>query len=70
MPKRLLLITYVFAIIIGAIGLPTLLALLQQLQWYEIIILSVVYSSLIVAGGLGLALALRKGRHEKKESTI
>jgi len=70
MPKRLLLITYVFAIIIGAIGLPILLVFLQQLQWYETIILSVVYSSLIVAGGLGLALALRKGRHEKKESKI
>ncbi|MCL7385215.1 MAG: hypothetical protein LZ158_02470 [Thaumarchaeota archaeon] len=69
MRKRLLLL-YVFAIIIGAIGFPSLLALLQQLQWYEVVILSVVYSSLIVAGGLGLALALRKERREKKELKV
>jgi hypothetical protein len=69
MRKRLLLL-YVFAIIIGTIGFPSLLALLQQLQWYEIVILSVVYSSLVVAGGLGLALALRKGRREKKELKV
>ncbi|MCL7395396.1 MAG: hypothetical protein LZ161_04140 [Thaumarchaeota archaeon] len=69
MRKRLLLL-YVFAIIIGAIGFPSLLALLQQLQWYEVVILSVVYSSLIVVGGLGLALALRKERREKKELKV
>ncbi len=65
MLKKLLLL-YIFAIVIGAIGLPTLLVFLQNIQWYEIIILSLVYSSLIVAGGVGLIFSLGKERYKRK----
>lgn len=69
MRKRLLLL-HLFMIFIGAIGLPTLLVFLQNILWHEILILSVLYSSLIVAGGLGIILTLRRERQERKGSKV
>ncbi|MEM0456215.1 MAG: hypothetical protein QXE40_00085 [Nitrososphaerota archaeon] len=67
MRKRSLFL-YLFMILIGAIGLPILLVLLQNIQWHEILILSVLYSSLIVVGGIGIILTLRKERYERQSS--
>ncbi|MEM3065967.1 MAG: hypothetical protein QXI81_01350 [Nitrososphaerota archaeon] len=61
---------YLLMIFVGAVGLPTLLVFLQYIQWYETLVLSVLYSSLLVAGGLGLTLTLRKERCERQESTF
>ncbi|MCS7135577.1 MAG: hypothetical protein RMJ14_02335 [Nitrososphaerota archaeon] len=68
--RRRLLLQYKFIILIGAVGLPTLLVLLQNIQWYEILVLSVTYSSLIVAGGVGIIFVLRRERFEKQKSTV
>lgn len=68
--QRRLLFLYLLMIAVGIVGLPTLLVFLQNIQWHEVLTLSVLYSLLIVFGGIGIILILRKERHEKKELKV
>ncbi|PUA32076.1 MAG: hypothetical protein B9J98_04275 [Candidatus Terraquivivens tikiterensis] len=62
--RKWLSLLYLMMIAVGAVGLPAMLVFLQYVQWYEVLILSLLYSSLILAGGLGLFFMLRKERQE------